>query len=253
MTSAQRGVQGLAVLLEAEHEGLVVEARGEEADPLRVGPDQLGQERLGVTDRVAQAVHPAELAALVHRPGQHGHRVAVAEQVGVRADLGHVPGQRHRHRDRAQAAEDPADAQRVPDRLAHPVPGRDVEVGPGGGVPADLHLVDDIAGSGQRRAPVRGRGYRRLGPGLLGDPAGQPLGVRQPLLADVVQREVQAAAELRVAAQVRHHVPGELDAACSDERHCDHQLVSVTLTAFSCKILHLPDSGLHNTEQFMMT
>ena len=160
--------------------------------------------------------------ALVHRPGQHGHRVAVAEQVGVRADLVHVPGQRQHHRDGAQAAEDPADAQRVADRLAHPVPGRDVEVGPGGGVPADLHLVDHVPGARQRLPPVQGRGHRRRGAGLLRYPAGQPLGVRQPLRADVVQRDVQLTAELRVAAQIGHHVPGELDASRSDERHRHH-------------------------------
>ena len=94
-------------------------------------PTRLGQEGLGVPDRVAQPEHPGERRALVHGPGQHGHRVGVAEQVGVRADVLHVPGQRGRHRDGAQAAEDPADAERVADGLAHPVPGRDVEVQPG--------------------------------------------------------------------------------------------------------------------------
>jgi hypothetical protein len=184
----QPRVERLAVLLEAQHEGLMVEARGQEAHPVRVGADQVGQEGLRVPDRVAQPVHLAELGPGVHRPGQHGHRVAVAEQVGVRADLLHVLGQRHHHRDGPQATEDPADAQRVPDRLAHPVPGRDVEVGPGGGVPAHLDLVDHVVGPGQRRAPVGGGGHLRIAAGLGGDPAGQPLGVRQPFGADVIQR-----------------------------------------------------------------
>ena len=48
---------------------------------------------------------------------------------------------------------------------------------------------------------------------------------RQPLGADVVQREVQVTAELRVAAQVGHDVPGELDAARADERYLDHSSI----------------------------
>ena len=70
---------------------VVNEPGGEEADPLRIRPDQVGQERLGVPDRVAQAVHPVEPGSLVNCPRQHGHRVAVAEQVGVRAYLGACP------------------------------------------------------------------------------------------------------------------------------------------------------------------
>jgi len=150
----QPRVKGLAVLLEAQHEGLMVEPRGEEADPLRVGADEPGQEGLGIADRMAQAEHPAEPGALVRGPGEHGHRVAVAEQVGIRAHLEHVPRQVEHDGYGPQAAEDAADAEGVPDRLAHPVPGRDVEVGPGGGVAAYLHLVDHVVGAGQRGPAV---------------------------------------------------------------------------------------------------
>ena len=110
-------------------------------------------------------------------------------------------------------AEDPADPEGVADRLTHPVPGRDVEVGPGRPVPADLHLVDHVTGAGQGGPAVQRRGHGRARAGLRRDPADEPLGVREPLGTDVVQRKVQVAAKLWVAAQVSRHVPGELDAA----------------------------------------
>ena len=133
-----------------------------EAHPLRVGAHELREEGLGVADRVAQAVHPLEPGALVGGPGEHRHRVAVAEQVGVRAYLVHVPRQVDHDGDGAQAAEDAADAEGVADRLAQPVPGGNVEVGAGGRVPADLHLVDHVVGARERGAAVPGRGHRGL-------------------------------------------------------------------------------------------
>jgi hypothetical protein len=215
-------VQRAATGLEAQHERLVIETRGEEVHRGRVGADEPRQEAVGVPHRVAQAEHVAERGALVHRPGKHGHRVAVVEQVGVLAHLDHVLGDLHDHRDRAQAAEDPADTEGVTDRLPHPVARRDVEVQPGRVVPADLDLVDHVPGVPQRRAPVEMRAHHGTGPGLRGDPAGQDLGVPEPLGADVVQGELQAAAQLGVAAQVGHDVAGELNAAGADERDLDH-------------------------------
>ena len=105
----------------------MVEPRGEEADPPGVGADEPSQEGLGVTDRMAQPEHPAEPGSLVRGPREHGHRVAVAEQVSARACPEHVPRQFHHDGYGAQAPEDAADADGVPDRLPHPVPGRNVE------------------------------------------------------------------------------------------------------------------------------
>ena len=225
MTSASRGYRDWPSCSNRSTNAWWLKPGGQEPDPVRVRADQVGQEGLRVPDRMAQPEHPGERRALVHRPGQHGHRVAVAEQVGVRADVVHVPGQRGGHRDGPQAAEDPADAQGVADRLAHPVPGRDVEVGPGRVVAADLHLVDHVAGAVQRLAPVLGRADRGVRARLRGDPLGQPLGVGQPPGTDVVQREMQLAAELGVGAEVGHHVPGELDTARADKGHLDHSSV----------------------------
>ncbi len=81
----QPGIQRLAVLLEPQHECLMVEAGGGEVDRRRIGADQPGQEGVGVADRVAQAVDVTEPGAGVDRPGQHRHRVGVVEQAGVRA------------------------------------------------------------------------------------------------------------------------------------------------------------------------
>ena len=47
-------------------------------------------------------------------------------------------------------------------------------------------------------------------------------GELKPVRADVVQGQRQVPGQLRVAAQVRDDVAGELDAACSDERDRDH-------------------------------
>jgi len=75
----------------------------------------------------------------------------------------------------------------------------------------------------------------------------QPFGVRQPLGADVVEDEVQPAAELGVAAQVGGHVTGELDASGAYEGQLDHSSLvfhvseflarSCNLTGLLCTIL----------------
>ena len=226
MTSASRGYRDWPSCSKRSTNAWWLKPGGQEPDPVRIGADQVGQEGLGVPDRMAQPEHPGERRALVHRPGQHGHRVAVAEQVGVRADVVHVPGQRGGHRDGPQAAEDPADAQRVADGLAHPVPGRDVEVGPGRVVPADLHLVDHVAGA--RRAPRAGPGSRspsrrRRDCSEIRRASRSAWASRSALMS--YSERCRLAVELGVAAQVGHHVPGELDTARADKGHLDHSSV----------------------------
>jgi hypothetical protein len=120
------------------------------------------------------------------------------------------------------SAEDPADAERVRDRLPQPVPGRDVEIQPGRTVAADLDLVDHVGSARQRVGAVRGRADLGGRSGLRDDLAHQPLGEGQPLGADVVQGELKLAAQVGEAAQVGDDIAGELDAACADERNLDH-------------------------------
>jgi hypothetical protein len=62
--------------------------------------------------------------------------------------------------------------------------------------------------------------------------------VRQALGADVVEREVQPAAELGVTAQVSGHVAGELDASSANEGQLNHSSLVFHLGQFlarSCK------------------
>ena len=79
----------------------------------------------------------------------------------------------------------------VGDRLAHAVPGRDVEVGAGGGVPADLDLVDDVVGAVDGGRAGRG-GAVTVAPApvcsLIRRASGSACASRSAL--DVVQREL---------------------------------------------------------------
>ena len=94
--------------------------------------------------------------------------------------------------DRAQRAEDAADAERVADRLAQAVAGRDLEVAQGRGVPADLDRVDDVVGAVQRGAAVeRAPSMRRpRAERASASSARQRLGGREPLGVDVVQGDL---------------------------------------------------------------
>jgi hypothetical protein len=59
----------------------------------------------------------------------------------------HLYGNAQNYRDRAQGAEDPADAMGVPDGLAQTVPARDVEVNQCRLVTADLDHIDHVISS----------------------------------------------------------------------------------------------------------
>jgi hypothetical protein len=141
---AQALVQVLArrPLPELQDETLVVEPRRSEGDVVQWDTYGLGQEGVGVADRVTHADHVRERGSRVHAPRHHRHRVRVVQQEGVRRELVQVVADPHHQRDRPQAPHDAADAQGVGDRLTHAEAPRDLEVGHGGPVPAHLDLVD---------------------------------------------------------------------------------------------------------------
>ena len=126
------------------------------------------------------------------------------------------------HRDRAQAAHDAADAERVGDRLAQAELLRDLEVGDRARlVAADLDHVDRVVGAVERGAPVGGRDDLGGRVERVGDPPGDELRRREPLGVDVEQRDL-GAGELLVAEDVAEQVAGEHRAAGADERDLGH-------------------------------
>ena len=156
---AQPRVQVLAgaTVLERVDEALVVEAGGDEADVGLGHAHGLGQEGVRVADGMAHADHAigGQRRPRPDAPRHHRHRVGVVEQqrAGGRA-LRDLVGHLDHDRDRAQPAEDAADADRVGDRLAHAERRGDLEVGDGGLVAAHLDLVDEVVGAveGARRS-----------------------------------------------------------------------------------------------------
>jgi hypothetical protein len=80
----------------------------------------------------------------------------------VRAELGHLPCRVADDRERAQRAEDAADAERVGDRRPDPVAGRDLEVAERRLVPADLDGEDDVVRALERLPPLERPDQARL-------------------------------------------------------------------------------------------
>ena len=183
-----------------------------------------GQLARGVPGPSGTARRCGSLLRLGDGPAEHRHRVDVLQQQRVGAELLHVAADVEQHRDRPQAAHDPADAERVGDRLAQPVALRDLEVDDGRRpVAADLERGHDVVGAVERGAPVgrsprrprRRRAPRRGRAPTISDVA-QPLGV------DVHQRERRRVGELREAQHVADEVAGEDGRAGADERDPRH-------------------------------
>ena len=219
-------VQVLAGLAVTEHvdEALVIEPRRPELDPFLRHPDRAREERVGVPDAVAHAddVRRRQSRPAPDAPGHHRHRVRVVEQEPVGATLDHLVGHLDHDGDRAEAAHDPADADRVADRLAQPVLPRHVEVGPRRRVAADLDLVDQVVGAVERRCPrLVGR---HVVPGVrsLDELPCREERVRETLVVDVVEGDLERSVQLVVRAQVREDAPRELDAARADDRDLRH-------------------------------
>ena len=143
-------VQILAVPGNLQQPGLMVDARDLPLHLLVIGHVQmLHQPRHTGLHAVAQA-HGLDSRVALHGPGEHGHGVGVVQEPGVGADLLHVMGEVHHHRDGAQRPEDAADAQGVGDSLAQAVLFRHLKVGDGAGlVQAHLDGVDHVIGPAQ--------------------------------------------------------------------------------------------------------
>ena len=117
------------------------------------------------------------------------------------------------HRNRAEAAHDPADAERVGDRLAQAEALGHLEVGDGARlVAADLDHVDRVVGTVERGAAIGG--LRDLGrrPQRLRDAPGDQPRRFEPLGVDVEEGDLRLR-ELLVAEDVAEQIPGEHGAA----------------------------------------
>ena len=216
---AQARVQVLPAVLEAQVERHVVDAGAVVVDLLHWNAEVTGQLGRGVLHAVAQADGRDARGRAVQRPGDHRHRVDVVQVDGaVRTDLLHVAQHVEHHGDGAQAAHDPADAQRVTDGLLQAVLLRDLEVGDGGGlVAADLDRVQHEAGAVERGAAVGAGGDDGRDAERARDAVRDLLGQAEAVGVDVVQRDL-GPGEFRVRQQVTQQVAGEHGAAGTDER-----------------------------------
>ncbi len=185
-------IERLPPMLEPQQPGLVIDPGAGVVDLLVRDAEQRGQVVHGPEDRVAE---PGDVQVGGDRAevgDVHRHRIRVVEQPRVRADLAHVGRDPVQHRERAQRAEDPADAERVRDGLPQAVLRRDLEVPHGRRVHADLDRVDHEVGAGQSRAPIQVGGDPRRRVQLRGGPAGDQLRRLEAFGVDVVQGQGDA-------------------------------------------------------------
>ena len=214
-------VEALAAVLEAVEERLVVDAGAEVRDLLDRHAAEAGDHLHRALHGVAQPDDVLLRRPLVDELADHRHRVRVVQEPRAGADLGHVVADAEHHGRGAQRADDAADAERVADRLADAVAGRDLVVAHRRGVAADLDAVDHVVGAVERLAAVERGGDLRLRAERLGDSVREQLCGLEPLRVDVVQRDL-ARGELGEREDVAEQVAGELDAARADERDLGH-------------------------------
>jgi len=208
---AELRIDVAAAVRELEVEGEVVDPGAAVLEPVDA---QVGREvARRALDRVAQA-DGADRAGTCRGPAEHRHRVDVLQQHGIRADLLHLAAEVEQDGNRPEAAHDPADPQRVADRLPQAEALRHLEVDDRrGAVAADLEHREHVVGARERRASVERRFDRDAG-GL-----GHPLGRAEPVGVDVHQRDGQAVGQVREAHHVADQRAREDRRAGADQRH----------------------------------
>ena len=114
----------------------------------------LQQEFRAHLDAVAQA-HGFDARVPLHVAGEHGHRVGVVEEKGIRADFLHIPGEVVHDGNGAQGTHDTANPQGIADGLAQTVLLGYLEVDDGAGViEAHLDGVDYESGPPEGFLPI---------------------------------------------------------------------------------------------------
>ena len=217
-------IQVLALALEAEEECLVVDPRREKGDLVLGHVDQPAQLLDRELDRVTEPDDVGRRRALVDELAERRHRVRVVEKPGAgRTEVGHLPSQREHVLRCAEGAEDPADAERVADRLTKPVPRRELEVAERRLVSPDLDHVEDEVGAVERCAPIEVRADPWARPALAGHVMRHRLGGVEPVGVDVVERDLDLA-QRREREDVPEQVLREDNTARADERDPRHPL-----------------------------
>ncbi|MMZ60065.1 hypothetical protein D1872_221370 [compost metagenome] len=139
----------------------------------------------------------------VHHIRQHRHRIRIIEEPGIGAYLLNIPGKVKHDRNRAQVAEDPADAQRVANRLTQSVFFRHFKIGDRTRViPADLNGVNDVFGAAQRRFAVAVGLDGAAAPQRCRHAVKQTFRVAQALGVNIEQRKLEPLQRFR-----QHHIP----------------------------------------------
>ncbi len=125
-------------------------------------------------------------------------------------------------RDRAQAAHDAADAQRVGNRLAQAIFFGDFKVDDGARfVAAHLEHTDRVVRAIQRRPPISGHFDLGVGPQCFGGFMRHNRRGAQPFFVDVVQAQGDILL-VGKAENVAHQIFGEDCAACADKGDFGH-------------------------------
>ena len=180
-------IQILTFALETEKECLVVDACREKRDLVLGHVDQPAQLLDRELDRVTEPDDVGRRRTLIDELAERRHGVRVVEKPGAgRTELGHLPSQRKHVLRCAESAEDPADAERVADRLTKSVSRREVEVAQRRFVSPDLDHVEDEVGAVERRPAIEVSADPRTRPALAGHVVRHRLGGVEPVGVDVV-------------------------------------------------------------------
>ncbi len=193
--------------------------------------------------------HGFDGAGTIDGPAVHGHGIYILEKGHVRAEFLHL--RRHRQKDGngAQAAHDPADAQRIGDGLTEAVLFGDLEVDNRARfVAAYLEHADGVVGPVQGAAAISGGFDARLRAEKVRDLVGHDLGGAQPHGVDVEEADFRIL-QLRKAEDVAQQVLGKDCAAGADKGDFWHGkipfsccvlrcYVSSCLRAFLCVFIH---------------
>ena len=153
----------------------------------------------------------------MHCPGRHRHRVGVAEAPRLGAQLSNVLRDVHEHGDRSQAAEDPADPDRVADGLPQAISVRNLEVPQACGIAAGFQLTDHKVGAIERALTFPGDLNQCARTSLAINRPGDRRRDPEPLGIDVVEHDVQLAVQVRHGEQVRQDPAGEFDVSRADQ------------------------------------
>ena len=206
---SQGRVEVLPGALQAQEEREMVDPHDVVVELRRRDPEVRARARPPCAARSGRGRRSRIELASATRPAQHRHRVDIVAAAAHRDRRSSMsPADVEQHGDRAQPAHDPADAQRVADRLAQPEALRHVEVDHGrGAVTADLERGDDVIGAGERRAAIQA--WPRCPPRRRAGASARSCPVRSRSASTSMRASVAVVRQRRDAEDVPDECPGE--------------------------------------------